>query len=180
MKFQIVLLIFATVVGDAFGGLRPYMLERMKEPDLAGMCQDTNAFAYRITILSALKPESISVRIQRDGDKLTLIAKRIGNRHSKPDKLLQEKQRVLSAEESAKFLEKLKTLSFFEIPAKRDGLDEFGMDGENWILEGIEQGKYHEVNRWSPEHESRKREIQSYLDVCNLMVKWANLAEPRK
>lgn len=175
MRFLIVLLIFVTVVGGACGGLRPYMLERMKEPDLANMCQDTNAFVYRITILPALKPESILVRIQRDGDSLRLFAKRFANRQSKPDKLIQEKQHVLSADESAVLLKKLKSLQFFEMPARREGIDEFGMDGESWVLEGIQEGKYHSVTRWSPQHESRKRGLQTYLAVCNLMLKWAEL-----
>lgn len=180
MQFLIVLLIFMTGVGGACGGLRPYMLERMTEPDLAIMCQDTNAFIYRITILPALKPESTLVQIQRDGDSLKLIAKRFKNRQSKPDKLIQEKQRILPAGESAVFLKELKNLQFFEMPARREGIDEFGMDGANWVLEGIQKGNYHSVTRWTPQHESRKRGLQNYLAVCNLMLKWAQLDDEGK
>jgi hypothetical protein len=42
----------------------------------------------------------------------------------------------------------LKTGQFWELS---ESGGHFGFDGETWILEGSEQGRYHRVHRWSPD-----------------------------
>jgi hypothetical protein len=36
--------------------------------------------------------------------------------------------------------------------------DVFGLDGDEWILEGAESGRYHVVDRWSPQPDNRYRD----------------------
>jgi hypothetical protein len=47
----------------------------------------------------------------------------------------------------AEFLERLRRASFWSAPSE-DGTG--GDDGAQWVLEGVENGRYHIVDRWSP------------------------------
>jgi len=41
---------------------------------------------------------------------------------------------------------------------------ERGLDGEEWILEGFVNGKYHVVTRWSPEYDLQSN--QTFITLC--------------
>ena len=46
------------------------------------------------------------------------------------------------------FLSLLKNADFWNLAAKDDTQ---GLDGAQWIIEGVKNGKYHIVDRWRPE-----------------------------
>lgn len=46
--------------------------------------------------------------------------------------------------------------------------DPTGLDGEQWILEGKDEQRYHVVDRWSPKS-------GAYFDCCNFLIKEINL-----
>jgi len=46
-------------------------------------------------------------------------------------------------------LAQLRRVDFWSLPSHTD--EENGADGAEWIIEGVKEGKYHVVRRWSPE-----------------------------
>jgi hypothetical protein len=48
-----------------------------------------------------------------------------------------------------------------------------GCDGEDWVLEGVRQGSYHVVARWSPWSADGQL---SFYDACNLMLRLSRAA----
>ncbi|PYV47582.1 MAG: hypothetical protein DMG94_05690 [Acidobacteria bacterium] len=53
----------------------------------------------------------------------------------------------MTQEQMDKFLERVKGAGFWEIPSYEKT---WGLDGAQWIIEGVEDGKYHVVDRWTP------------------------------
>ena len=50
------------------------------------------------------------------------------------------------------FLTSLNDLSFWKLPASLvEETNVVQLDGAQWILEGVKQGRYHIVDRWSPD-----------------------------
>ncbi|HJZ66445.1 MAG TPA: hypothetical protein VKD70_19120 [Candidatus Acidoferrum sp.] len=54
----------------------------------------------------------------------------------------------LTKNETGKFLAQLDVYKIWDEPALEE---RNGLDGARWIFEGIKGGKYHVVDRWSPE-----------------------------
>jgi hypothetical protein len=54
---------------------------------------------------------------------------------------------ALTKEQAEWFLGKIEESKFWELPSIQETL---GLDGSQWIIEGIKNGSYHLVDRWSP------------------------------
>ena len=66
------------------------------------------------------------------------------------------------------FLEIVKDEGFWELPTK---IEDMGLDGSQWIIEGRKGYDYHIVDRWSPEKGAVRR-IGTYLiNISGLKVK---------
>jgi len=57
--------------------------------------------------------------------------------------------------------------------------DEFGMDGETWLLEMMTDGEYHHVSVWIPTYDKKKRGTVDFVAICEKMTKLAQLS-PRR
>ena len=130
-------------------------LERMNEPRLAEFAKDVNADVYRITILPTWG-NSIAVRVQRHGESYSLSARRLdGQAGYDSGKLVESKDTALSADDSKMLTVLIQNLNFFQMSTE-DGVR--GLDGDEWIIEGVSQGKYHVAVRWcAPSDKPRKR-----------------------
>jgi hypothetical protein len=86
-------------------------------------------------------------------------------------KLIMDTVRKISRSEYKIFIKKLDSLQFFETASilENDG----GFDGATWILEGYSNGKYHFINRWSPEDGIFRR-------CCDYLLQLAQLDIPAK
>lgn len=58
------------------------------------------------------------------------------------------------------FLNNMNNLEFWNKPTH---VNCQGVDGAQWILEGYKDGKYHFLNRWSPEHCDNSQ----FVSICN-------------
>src|SRR5262249_10845266 len=67
-----------------------------------------------------------------------------------PGKLIQNDAWTLTKEQTDWFLELIEKNSFWKLPAKDE--TRMGCDGAQWIVEGVKNGKYHLVDRWTPEN----------------------------
>jgi len=113
-------------------------LERMKEPRLPESAKDANAEVYRITILPTWG-NSIAVRVQKHGELYSLSARRLdGQAGYNPGKLVESKDIALGADDSKTLAVLIQNLDFFQISTEDDVR---GMDGDEWIIEGVSQGK---------------------------------------
>ena len=153
-------------------------LERMREPRLPGLAKDVNAEVYRIMILPTWgKP--IAVRVQRHGELYSLSARRLdGQGGYDPGKLVESKNSELSAEDSKTLEQLIQKVSFFQLPTDDDV---FGHDGDEWIIEGVSQGKYHVVVRWCADsYDPEKRKLTAFLALCKFLLDKAALSEKPK
>ena len=58
--------------------------------------------------------------------------------------------RDLSKETTAQFLHRVQALDYWNLPTREEKKGTIGVDGAQWILEGVQNGKYKVVDRWSP------------------------------
>jgi hypothetical protein len=154
-------------------------LERMREPRLPGLAKDVNAEVYRIMILPTWgKP--IAVRVQRHGELYSLSARRLdGQGGCDPGKLVESKNSELSTGDSKTLERLIQKVSFFQLPTTDD--DVFGYDGDESIIEGVSQGKYHVVVRWCADsYDPEKRKLTAFLALCKFLLDKAALSEKPK
>ena len=142
-------------------------LRTMQEPSLS--CGPrVDGYAYRFLWLRSFH-HPIAVRFEKVGPQATLSAVELdGTGGEAPGKILKQTRRALSPAEESKFEAKLNQVGFWEM--RRDQ-ERFGSDGAQWILEGIDNGQYQVVQRWSPG-------LGAYRDVCVLLLELAGFRVP--
>jgi hypothetical protein len=153
-------------------------LVRVKEPRLPDLTKDVNAEVYRMMIFPTWG-NAILVRVQRRGIIYSLSARRTdGQAGFEQGKLVEAKDVELSEEDSRVLEQKIQNLQFFDM-AVDDGV--LGMDGDEWILEGVSQGKYHVARRWcASSYKSRKRGLTAFISLCKFLVDKSELSQRPK
>ena len=153
-------------------------LERMNEPRLPGFARDVNADVYRIMILPTWG-NTIVVRVQRHGALYSLSARRLdGQGGYDPGKLVEAKDIELDADDSKSLATLIQNLNFFKLPAEDSVI---GFDGDEWIIEGVSQGKYHVVVRWCADsYDPEKRKLTAFLALCKFLLDKSALSERPK
>jgi hypothetical protein len=150
----------------------------MKEPRLPDFAKDVNVDVYRMMILPTWG-NSIVVRVQKHGTIYSLSARRLdGQAGFEPGKLGEAKDFELNAEDSKALEQLIQNVSFFQL-ATDDGV--LGADGDEWILEGVSQGKYHVAKRWcASSHNPNKRGLTALLALCKFLLDKSTLSERPK
>jgi hypothetical protein len=90
---------------------------------------------------------AVRLDIKVDGTGKLTVKTASGAGGYQPGKLTENTSRSLTREETSKFLEQVKDVGFWALPSDEKTL---GFDGAQWIIEGVKDGKYHVVDRWSP------------------------------
>lgn len=125
---------------------------------------------YRFTWLRSFH-QPIVIRLTLDTNESgKLFAKVMSGSggHGPADVSTRDEFRLIPAD-VASFLEKLQKAHFWGLPTK---VPLSGLDGAEWIVEGVKDGKYHVVVRWSPKD-------GPYRDSClYLMFTLATLRIP--
>jgi hypothetical protein len=153
-------------------------LKRMNEPRLPEVAKNVNAEVYRITILPTWG-NSIAVRVQRHGELYSLLARRLdGQAGYDPGKLVESKDSTLGPDDSKTLAILIQNLNFFQVPTEDDVT---GKDGDEWIIEGVSEGKYHVAVRWcAAEYDSGKRKLTAFLALCKFLMDKSTLSERPK
>jgi hypothetical protein len=153
-------------------------LERMNEPRLRRLAEDVNAEVYRILILPTWG-NSIVVRVHRHEKRFRLVSRRLdGQAGYDPGKLAESKYVELKEDDSRALETLIRNLNFFDF-SPDDGV--LGADGDEWILEGVAQGKYHVAKRWCASTESLdKRGLTAFLALCRFLLDKSSLSERPK
>jgi len=95
-----------------------------------------------------------------------------------PGKLVESKNSELSTEDSKTLEQLIQKVSFFQLPTDDDV---FGHDGDEWIIEGVSQGRYHVVVRWCADsYDPEKRKLTAFLALCKFLLDKAALSEKPK
>ncbi len=124
-------------------------LKALNEPSLSERARDSTLQTYRFTWLRSFHhPVAIRVEIRDDGTALIFAKVASGAGGYKPGSLTQNTSSPLTSEQVAGLVESIHKLGFWDIPSVEEGVN--GCDGAQWIIEGIKEGKYHLVDRWSP------------------------------
>src|SRR5262245_26151947 len=68
-------------------------------------------------------------------------------------------------------------MNLFQMPTD-DG--DRGLDGEQWIFEGVAGGKYHVIQRFCASYDPKKRGLEPFLALCKFLIDKSTLSERPK
>jgi hypothetical protein len=68
-----------------------------------------------------------------------------------PGALIENTVRPVTAREVASFLSRVRNVGYRNLPTvEKTDPNLIGCDGSRWIIEGVNDGRYHIVDRWTP------------------------------
>ena len=79
--------------------------------------------------------------------------------------------RSVSAAEVSEFLDRIDRAHFWDLPAEESQPQ--GLDGAEWILEGVHNGRYHIVVRWCPGLPQRSAEAAAFAESARFLFQLA-------
>jgi hypothetical protein len=108
----------------------------------------------------------VAVRIWKCGSVRFVSVKELdGAGGYDPGKLKLERKRELTPDEWREFMRYLEDSCYWQLPTQDDTI---GFDGAQWIFEGVKGGRYHVVDRWTPQN-------GSYRELCLYVLKLSGL-----
>jgi hypothetical protein len=109
----------------------------------------------------------VAVRIWKCGSVRFISVKELdGAGGYEPGKLKLDRKRELTPDEWSGFMRHLNDSCYWQLPSQDHAGD--GNDGSQWILEGVKAGRYHVVDRWTPQN-------GSYRELCLFMLQLSGL-----
>jgi hypothetical protein len=173
-------------LGDATATWYAQTLTALTEPSLFELRADKTVQIYRFLWLPSFhRPISVRLTINSDGSG-AVVAKSVDkhtglittNRHVLHDSgnLILDTVGDASKTQVQDVLKQLQGLEFWTMKTEDDGggyedaqgyhFKSVGMDGARWVLEGVNHGDYHVVDRWSPG-------TGSYAELCKYLLQVA-------
>jgi hypothetical protein len=124
-------------------------LNALQEPSLYQLAKDNKVECYRFLWLRSFN-HPVSARLFRQGKGQWVLSLKIagGAAGFHPAALIEDETLHLYDANVQRFLSQVESLGFWKAPNPVD--DQKGTDGSQWIIEGVKDGKYHIVDRWSP------------------------------
>jgi hypothetical protein len=157
-------------------------LRDLKEPSLWQVSKTQKAQTYRFLWLRSFHhPISVRLDVGEDGTAVVTTKITSGQGGDEPRKLIVNKSHSLTKEQTAWFLDRIKETGFWDLPTYETTEDKVGptgektvevhVDGAEWILEGVKDGKFKIVDRWSPEKGSvRALGLTMLTDLAKLKL----------
>lgn len=157
-------------------------LEAMQESKYLA-AESTDSDTIRFLYLPSFD-NPLLVRIEKSGNQITLVSKRLSGKGGyNPGELTTKTKKELTTSVWQSLQGHLVQSRFWNLSTfeTRHYLDENGMqvgwgtnDGAQWIVEVFQDGKYHVVDRQSPD-DSWHRDCAKFRRLCVYMVKLAEL-----
>lgn len=124
-------------------------LQALDEPSLWERSKSQKEESYRFLWLRTFHhPVAVRIDIKADGSQLTVkMTSGAGGYH--PGHLTKNASFKLTKAKTDNLLSEVKKDGFWQIESGRGG---GGCDGADWILEGVRDGTYRVVVRWSPQN----------------------------
>ena len=108
---------------------------------------DESREIYRFLWLRSFN-NPVVVLVERSKKGASVYSKELnGGSGNSPVKIINEFKRDLSESEWCDFLRSVERAKFWAMP---DTKDDLGVDGSRWVLEGVKDGRYHLVDRFTP------------------------------
>jgi hypothetical protein len=146
-------------------------LVALQEPSLFELSKDKKAHVYRFLWLRTFdKPIALRLVVYPEGT--GLIFKKIsdGSAGYDPGELVVNETVAVNKEDVDTFLEMLNKVKFWQLPIKEKS-DVLGLDGAQWVIEGVSSGKYHLVDRWSPTKGQFREAALQLVRLAGIKVK---------
>lgn len=133
----------------------------------------TNRTIYRFTWLRTFhKP--VAIRLEKTDNSCTLYWKQAsGAGGYDPGELTVNSSKQLTKAQWNKFISLLQSTDFWNMTTKSK--DDMGNDGSQWIIEGMENGKYHVVDRWTPRKNNFHKCGQYLIELTDLKVNGSDI-----
>jgi hypothetical protein len=151
-------------------------LAALSEPSLFQLRTDKAAQVYRFLWLPSFnRPISVRLTINPDGSGSIIV--RSADKHAglltkdahDSGKLILDTENTLSKAQVQDMLNQLQDLRFWSTTTEEAS---HGMDGAQWMLEGVKGGEYHIVDRWSPEFPGdRSASNKEFALLCRYFLK---------
>jgi hypothetical protein len=137
------------------------ILFRMHEPLLHSYRGPDNIF--RLTLVMSFD-QPISILMEKKSNGVTLSTKVLdGTGGYDPGQIMYDTLIEIEPNQWDSFVSQIRTLRFWDLMSD---IGETGDDGSQWVLEGYQDGKYHFVDRWTPDQE-RSPEFRK---VCETLL----------
>lgn len=157
-------------------------LKALQEPSLWNLSRTQKSETYRFLWLRTFHhPISVRLDANPNGTSTLTTKATTGQGGYEPGKIFLNKKRALTKEETDWALERFNEMGFWGLPAYEKPHETMGpdgkksvdinLDGAQWILEGVKDGKYHVTNRWSPENGPvRTLGLMMLIDLAKLKL----------
>jgi hypothetical protein len=124
-------------------------LVALREPSLWESSKTQQTQSYRFLWLRTFHhPVAIRIDVSPNGTSRLTTKITSGAGGYAPGKLIKNVAVTLNKEQTDWFLEKIVEHKLWQLPPMQET---GGEDGAQWIVEGIKDGSYHIVDRWSPQ-----------------------------
>ena len=141
-------------------------LESMNEPSFIEKSKNEDFHAYRFLWQRSFhQPICFRLEINTNGSAQLIVKGSWGIGVFYSEELATGKSYKLSKNAVQKFLGYLENADFWNMTPKENPK---GLDGANWIIEGVKKGQYHIVDRWSPEE-------GAFREAALLLIKLSRL-----
>lgn len=143
-------------------------LSLMKEKPLQPLAQDASEEVYRFTLLPTWG-DPRSFRLSKVKKEFVVTFSRLdGDGGYDPGNLVESTSKAVPKKDVDEFLKLFGAVKFFTQPSEDENR---GMDGSEWILEAVSNGKYHVVVRWTPkEYDPEKRGTVNFVKACEWLM----------
>lgn len=143
-------------------------LQSMSEPKLPSLTKDPNVVVYRILILPNYG-NPMALRVTKHEIIYRVSARRLDGRGGyDAGKLVESKEVELSANDSKTLEVLIRNLNFFQMTTDDDVMM---LDGDEWVLEGVSQGKYHLIERGNAyNYRIEQRGLTAFHDLSKFLL----------
>jgi hypothetical protein len=143
-------------------------LRSMNEPSLSVASKDAALVAYRFVWLRTFHhPIVVRLTIQADGTGMLNAKETDGQGGYRAGRLFRNDAAEIARSQVSQFLNLLRKAAFWSLATEETS---GGLDGAQWILEGVEKGHYHVVDRWSPKNGDYRSLCLYLLELSKLKV----------
>jgi hypothetical protein len=144
-------------------------LSAMDELSLLRMAEARAHEVYRFTWLRTFHaPFAFRLDVRPDGSGSLLVKSTSGKGGYDAGQLVLNKAVSLDARQVQRFATALDGLQFWNLPTKDPS--DVGLDGAQWIFEGVKGGKYHVVDRWTPANGPFRRVMLDLAALSGITV----------
>ena len=126
--------------------------------------------AYRLLWLRSFHhPIAVRLDVNKDGSGQLHVKMTNGQGGYKPEELVEDRSFAVGRKQVAAFQAKIRKADFWHLATQEEEPEGvIRLDGAQWMLEGIDDGRYHLVDRWGPERGPYRAACLFLLELSRL------------